>query len=158
RWRGRRLREPGHSRSRRRGCAGARARLEQVRALLDLESARRRGRDSPDALRALRARRARNAPVSWAAATALCVLVLDQLTKFQALDRLAPGIPVNVVDGLFSLTLVMNPGLAFGMLSSTPTAWRWMVALLSMGALGVLAVVGVRLLPAGGWVTRLALG
>jgi signal peptidase II len=96
--------------------------------------------------------------VTSAAVTALCVLILDQLSKFQALERLPPGIPVSVVDGLFSLTLVMNPGLAFGMLSSTPSAWRWIVALLSMGALAVLAVIGVRLLPAGGWMTRLALG
>ena len=90
--------------------------------------------------------------------TALVVLVLDQLTKLLALDHLAPGVPVTVVDGFFSLTLVMNPGLAFGMLSSTPTAWRWIVALLSMGALAVLATLGVRLLPTGGWTTRLALG
>jgi signal peptidase II len=65
---------------------------------------------------------------------------------------------VSVVDGFFSLTLVMNPGLAFGMLSSTPTAWRWVVAALSMAALAVLTVVGARLLPSGGWPTRLALG
>ena len=63
-----------------------------------------------------------------------------------------------VVDGLFSLTLVMNPGLAFGMLASTPTAWRWIVAMLSIVALVVLAVIGARLLPSGGFVTRLALG
>ena len=93
-----------------------------------------------------------------AAGTALIVLVLDQIAKFLALQRLDPGVPVRVVDGFFSLTLVMNPGLAFGMLSSTPTAWRWIVALLSIGALGVLAMVGVRLLPAGGWTTGTALG
>ncbi len=96
--------------------------------------------------------------MTFAGLTVLVILVLDQLTKLVALDRLSSGVPVNVVDGFFSLTLVMNPGLAFGMLSSTPTAWRWIVALLSMGALAVLAVVGARLLPAGGWVTRLALG
>ena len=96
--------------------------------------------------------------MTFAATTALVVLVLDQLTKLIALDRLSLGVPVSVVDRFFSLTLVMNPGLAFGMLSSTPTAWRWIVALLSMGALAVLGVVGARLLPAGGWVTRLALG
>jgi signal peptidase II len=91
-------------------------------------------------------------------ATAVAVLILDQLTKLVALERLPPGSPVSVLDGFFSLTLVMNPGLAFGLLSSTPTAWRWIVALLSMGALGVLAVVGMRLLPEGGWTARLALG
>jgi len=96
--------------------------------------------------------------VRLAAWTALVVLVLDQITKLLALGHLAPGFPVPVVDGFFSLTLVMNPGLAFGMLSSTPTAWRWIVALLSIGALALLASVGVRLLPTGGWPTRVALG
>ncbi|HXJ81237.1 MAG TPA: signal peptidase II [Candidatus Methylomirabilis sp.] len=93
-----------------------------------------------------------------AAGTALVVLVLDQITKLLALERLEPAIPIRVFDGFFSLTLIMNPGLAFGMLSSTPTAWRWIVALLSIGALAVLASVGIRLLPTGGWTTRIALG
>jgi signal peptidase II len=96
--------------------------------------------------------------VRLAAGTALVVLVLDQVTKLLALKGLSPGAPVDLVDGFFSLTLVMNPGLAFGMLSSTPTAWRWIVALLSIGALAVLATVGVRLLPTGGWTTGIALG
>jgi len=96
--------------------------------------------------------------VTVVATTALIVLMLDQLTKLIVLQLLAPGTGVSVVDGLFSLTLVMNPGLAFGMLSTTPVAWRWLVAVLSMGALVVLAVVGVRLLPAGGLATRLAMG
>ena len=96
--------------------------------------------------------------MALAVATALAVLILDQLTKLLALDRLAPGVPVSVIDGFFSLTLVMNPGLAFGMLSSTPTAWRWVVASLSMAALAVLTVIGARLLPSGGWLMRLALG
>jgi signal peptidase II len=96
--------------------------------------------------------------VRLAAGTALVVLVLDQVSKLAALRGLVLGVPVPVADGFFSLTLVMNPGLAFGMLASTPTAWRWVVALLSIGALSILAVVGVRLLPTGGWATRVALG
>jgi signal peptidase II len=63
-----------------------------------------------------------------------------------------------VLDSLFSLTLVMNPGLAFGMLGGMPAGWRWVVALLSIGALGILAMVGLRMLPAGGWLTPVALG
>ena len=90
--------------------------------------------------------------------TALVVLVLDQLTKAWALQALMPGRPVPVIDGFFSLTLVTNPGLAFGMLSTTPAGWRWVVALLSIGALTVLAVVGLRMLPGGGRLTPLALG
>jgi len=96
--------------------------------------------------------------VTFAAVTALVVLVLDQLSKAVALRQLVPGTPVSVVDGVFSLTLVMNPGLAFGMLSSTPTAWRWIVVVLSLAALAILATVGIRLLATGGWTTRVALG
>jgi len=96
--------------------------------------------------------------VTPAAATALAVLLLDQLTKLWALQRLPPGLPVPVIDGFFSLTLVMNPGLAFGMFAATPAGWRWLVALLSIGALGVLVVVGLRMLPGGGRLTPLALG
>ena len=90
--------------------------------------------------------------------TALLVLLLDLLTKHLALQRLPPGRPVHVIDGFFSLTLVMNPGLAFGMLAGTPAGWRWLVAVLSIGALAVLAVVGLRMLPTGGPLTPLALG
>ncbi|HEX7216735.1 MAG TPA: signal peptidase II [Methylomirabilota bacterium] len=93
-----------------------------------------------------------------AAATALAVLLLDQVAKYWALQRLLPGIPRPVLDSLFSLTLVMNPGLAFGMLGGMPAGWRWVVALLSIGALGILAMVGLRMLPAGGWLTPVALG
>jgi signal peptidase II len=96
--------------------------------------------------------------VKSATATALVVLVLDLFTKYLALERLLPGRPTPVIDGFFSLTLVMNPGLAFGMLAGTPAGWRWLVALLSIGALAVLAVVGLRLLPTGGRLTPLALG
>ena len=96
--------------------------------------------------------------MSFAAAVTLLVLLLDQVTKFFALGRLFPGHPVSVIDGFFALTLVLNPGLAFGMLGAVPAAWRWVVAVLSMGALTVLAVLGARLLPAGGRATQLALG
>ena len=93
-----------------------------------------------------------------AAATALAVLILDQVTKYWALQRLPPGLPVSVIDRVFALTLVMNPGLAFGMLGGMPAGWRWLVALLSIGALAVLAMVGLRMLPGGGRLTPLALG
>ncbi len=92
------------------------------------------------------------------AAIAAVVLVLDQVTKAMALRLLELGHPVPVIDGLFSLTLVMNPGLAFGMLGQTPPGWRWVVALLSMAALVVLLVLATRMVPAGGPLSVLALG
>lgn len=79
-------------------------------------------------------------------AVAAVVVALDQLTKVLALRHLAPGAPVDLVDDLLSLTLVLNPGMAFGLLSGLPTAWRWVVAVLSIGALLVLARVAVGVL------------
>jgi signal peptidase II len=89
---------------------------------------------------------------------AVVILALDQITKLIVLARLAPGAPVRVVDGVFSLTLVMNPGLAFGMLSGTPDGWRWTAGVLSLIALAILAVIAARLLPTGGPWTALSLG
>jgi len=96
--------------------------------------------------------------VRIAAAVGVAVLALDQLTKFVALARLSPGAQVTLVDGLAALTLVMNPGLAFGMFAATPPAWRWLVSLLSLAALSVLAVLAARLLPGGGWPAAVSLG
>ena len=48
--------------------------------------------------------------MSAIAAIAAAVLVLDQVTKAMALRLLELGLPVPVIDGFFSLTLVMNPG------------------------------------------------
>ena len=85
-------------------------------------------------------------------------VILDQAVKWLALHALPPGAPVSVIDGFFSLTLVMNPGLAFGMLGAVPPGWRWVVALLSVVAVGVLASIATRLLPEGGRVAAVAIG
>jgi signal peptidase II len=89
---------------------------------------------------------------------AAVVVVLDQLTKLIALGRLIPGMPVPVVEGCIALTLVMNPGLAFGLLSGVPVGWRWIVGLLSLVALVVLLRVALRILPTGGWREQSAIG
>lgn len=86
------------------------------------------------------------------------IVTLDQITKAIALERLPLGVPVAVIDGWLALTLVLNPGLAFGLLGSVPPGWRWVVAALSLVALAVLARVALRVLPAGGWTGRLAIG
>jgi signal peptidase II len=86
------------------------------------------------------------------------IVVLDQVTKAVALKYLALGVPVHLIDDLLALTLVLNPGLAFGLLGGVPASWRWVVAALSLVALAVLARVALRVLPAGGWAGRLAIG
>jgi len=89
---------------------------------------------------------------------AAVVVGLDQITKLIVLDRLTPGVPVAVVQGFVALTLVMNPGLAFGLLSGIPAGWRWIVGLLSLVALVVLLRVALRILPSGGWREQSAIG
>ena len=86
------------------------------------------------------------------------VVVLDQITKAIVLEQLPPGVAIPVVDGLLSLTLVMNTGLAFGLLGGLPAAWRWLVAVLSIVALVVLARVATRVLAGGGWPAKLSVG
>ncbi len=89
---------------------------------------------------------------------AAVVVVLDQVTKAVALAHLIPGHPLVLGDRWLSLTLVMNPGLAFGLLGTIPPAWRWVVAALSIVALLVLARVALRVLPTGGVTGVIAVG
>jgi signal peptidase II len=86
------------------------------------------------------------------------VLVLDQLVKFIMLEHLSEGVMVPLIDGLLALTLVKNPGLAFGLLGGLPRAWRWLVAVLSLAALLVLARVAMRVLTPGTLLDRTAIG
>ena len=86
------------------------------------------------------------------------IVVVDQATKLVALSRLVMGVPVSLIDGLLALTLVKNPGLAFGLLGGVPEGWRWVVAALSLVALVVLARVALGVLPQGGWAARVAVG
>jgi signal peptidase II len=86
------------------------------------------------------------------------VVVLDQVTKTAILTYFAPGTHIDLVEGFVTLTLVMNPGLAFGLLGSVPSGWRWVVAFLSVAALVVLARVALRVLPAGSRVDQVAIG
>lgn len=94
----------------------------------------------------------------WILALAGAVVVLDQVTKVVALDRLVPRARIDVVDGFIALSLVMNPGLAFGLLANLPAAWRWVVAALSVVALLVLVRVALRVLPTASWLDLVAIG
>jgi len=89
---------------------------------------------------------------------AAAIVVLDQIAKAAALAHLIPGHPLVIADGWLSLTLVMNPGLAFGLLGTIEPAWRWTVAALSIVALVVLARVALRVLPTGGAIGVVAIG
>lgn len=96
--------------------------------------------------------------MSAVVAIAGAIALADQIVKAVVLAQLTPGVPVSVIDGLVSLTLVMNPGLAFGLLSRLGAAWRWLAAGLSVVALVVLARVAIGLLKSPGSIDRVAIG
>lgn len=51
----------------------------------------------------------------WTIGTCLLLVILDQATKLAALAGLSSGLSRPVVEGFFYLTLVKNPGIAFGL-------------------------------------------
>lgn len=51
--------------------------------------------------------------------TATVVVVVDQITKSLALEKLADG-PIDVIEGVVTLRLTYNPGGAFGVLQGVP--------------------------------------
>ena len=70
----------------------------------------------------------------------LVVLAGDQATKVWAYSALSEGSPVTIVPNLFNLTLVYNPGAAFGMFSRMPDFWR-RTALILVSVIAILVVV-----------------
>jgi len=61
------------------------------------------------------------------------VLAADQFSKALALSHLSRVYSLKVIDGFFSLTLVLNPGVAFGFFSHSPAAWKAAALLLLSG-------------------------
>lgn len=68
----------------------------------------------------------------------VCVLVAlaDQGSKFLVTNSLSPGQVVPVIPGFFNLTLLFNPGAAFGLMSGLPNGLR-------QGALGVTTILAL---------------
>lgn len=62
--------------------------------------------------------------------------LLDQLSKFLVLQELSYNDPVEVIEGVFYLRLVNNPGAAFSMFADFPSPWRQ----ISLGVSSVLAL------------------
>ncbi|MEA2110355.1 MAG: signal peptidase II [Pseudomonadota bacterium] len=68
------------------------------------------------------------------------VVALDQVSKAIVLSHLSRVYSMKVVDGFFSLTLVLNPGVAFGLFSQSPAAWK-VIALLLLSGITVIALL-----------------
>ena len=70
----------------------------------------------------------------------IVIVVLDQWTKHLASSQLLAGDPRPVIPGLFNLTLVFNPGAAFGMFSELPDGWR-RITLALVSAIALIVVL-----------------
>ena len=68
------------------------------------------------------------------------VLVVDLWSKALALQHLSPIYPKKIIDGFFSLTLVMNSGVAFGVFSGIESSIKAYI-LLSLSGITVFLVI-----------------
>jgi len=84
---------------------------------------------------------------------AVLVVVLDQMTKRMAEDRLRGERSVPIVDDILRLTYVQNRGAAFGLLQDQTTFF----VLVGILVIGVIAM-SYRYLPRSGFLLHLALG
>jgi signal peptidase II len=73
-------------------------------------------------------------------AVAMAVILLDQLTKHEIVDRFRLGQTLSVLTGFFNITYVRNTGAAFGILAQANPAIRApffvLVPLAALGAIG----------------------
>lgn len=65
----------------------------------------------------------------------LAVVLADQLTKHYVAAGFALGESVPVIQDIFHLTYVLNPGAAFGMFEGS----RWLFVLIAVSVLGSIA-------------------
>lgn len=77
----------------------------------------------------------------WQLLTFAVLVIFDQGTKYVAREMLVLGEPVSVLPGIFNLTLVYNPGAAFGMFGDYPD---WLRRITLWGVSGVALLVVFR--------------
>lgn len=85
-------------------------------------------------------------------------LPLDQLSKLWVASHAAYGIPRPVIEGLFYLTYVRNPGAAFSLFAGAPEAWR-VGGFIGLTGVAILAILSfLRRLEPGDRLSAAALG
>ena len=62
------------------------------------------------------------------------VVVVDQFTKYLVTNNMLEGMGIPIIDGIFHLTYILNPGAAFGILENN----RWFFVLTAVSVLTVL--------------------
>ncbi len=74
---------------------------------------------------------------------AAAIILLDQWSKWLVVRNLTGETQITVIPGLFNIVYTRNPGIAFGVMSDTSSAWR--TAALVVFSLAVIAIVTVAL-------------
>lgn len=54
----------------------------------------------------------------------LFIIILDQVTKYEVIERFRLGESIQVIEGFFNLTYIRNTGAAFGFLADANPAFR----------------------------------
>jgi len=85
------------------------------------------------------ARRATNFPRWLVAALAIVFIVADQVSKILVARAIPEHSLVTIIPGFLNLTHTTNTGVAFGLFSDSPAAWK--TALLTGVSLALLAIV-----------------
>lgn len=62
------------------------------------------------------------------------IVVVDQFTKYLVTSNMIEGMGIPIIDGIFHLTFILNPGAAFGILENN----RWFFVLTAIAVLAVL--------------------
>lgn len=75
-------------------------------------------------------------PFWIAVVVAVVVIVVDQLTKWWAIDNLSDGQVIPVIGDFIRFLLVYNPGAAFGL----GTGFTWILAIIAGGAAVAIAI------------------
>lgn len=75
---------------------------------------------------------------NWLILLAGAVCILDQLSKEYMMSALQVGESIEIIPDFFNLTLVMNPGAAFGLFANFPsTLRRVLLGLVTIFAVGL---------------------
>lgn len=61
------------------------------------------------------------------------ILVLDQAVKFLIMTTMTPGQSIPIIENVFHITFVLNPGAAFGLLANQ----QWIFMVCGVALLGV---------------------
>mgnify|MGYP000339927628 CR=1 FL=1 len=59
----------------------------------------------------------------WLFVLPLAVVILDQFSKYIVVENMALGESIPIIEEVFHLTYILNPGAAFGMFAHHPSVF-----------------------------------